>query len=148
MGICWSTFLFYFILPMFSRIQNTTLSSYYVLDALGSSRVTAIHWVLASRKLTVYLGSQKACFAVSHTWLPPLSRHTGGTFSVLLLPSAVDSNLSHCLSSFESLAPKQVCYFFFPSWSKPCSLFLRHILKCYILSSFWVRGKPFRQGWE
>ena len=33
----------------------------------------------------------------------------------------------------------------FPVGPKPCRLFLRYPWKCYMLSSSWVRGKPFRQ---
>lgn len=64
-----------------------------------------------------------------------------------MIPSGLDSGLGCCFLSFESLAPTRVYYyFFFPAGPKPCGLFLRHIFKCYILSSSWVSGKPFRQG--
>lgn len=102
-------------------------------------------------KSSVYLPSQKLILRV-----PPHRITRGCLFSAHIQSKLSLSNDSlwcrlrpgmGCLFlSFEFLAPTGAYFFFFPSWSKPCRLFLRHIFKCYILSSSWVREKPFRQG--
>lgn len=100
-------------------------------------------------KTSVYFPSQELILQI----LPPRI-HVDAFFQHIhrvnspfrMIPSGVDSGLgwaaSSCPLSFWHPHERD---FFFPSWSKPCRLFLRHIFRCYILSSSWVRGKPFRQ---
>ena len=56
--------------------------------------------------------------AVKCTQIPPFGTYTGCTLS-----SGAESGLSHCLPSFESLAPTRAYYLFSSSWSKTLPAF-------------------------
>lgn len=79
---------------------------------------------------------------MNQMWVPLFPICTGWTFSIFIDSLCYRSWPKPLLSALWIFGIHISVLFFF----SPCSLFLRHILKCCILSSFWVREKPFRQG--
>jgi hypothetical protein len=79
----------------------------------------------------------------NHIWM--LCAHWDECFPFIRIPSGVNSGWT--AASLLWIFGSYTAFFFPPAGPKPCRLFLRLILKCYILSSSWVRENLLVREW-